>query len=205
MPGLLARFSPDAPPKSSPFPRESHAIISAECHESPATAVASNGAAREPRKAIVSRTGADGCASGPRYHVDSVANAFAACEELPCHRRLATSAPTRRSASRTCRSSAAGMPHSASSHEPCGTQLGHRRRPADRELCRPAGQLPQHSWQGEIARCLQALLREPVHRSCNPLPPRSRIRSLQSCALDRRHEDGALGSRLEWRHVLARH
>ena len=86
-----------------------------------------------------------------------------------------------------------------------GAELRDRRGPADRELRRPAGDLPQHPRRGEPAGLVPPLLRQPVHRSRDPLPDRPGLRPLQGLALDRDHEDGPVRPRLLRRVLLARH
>ncbi len=63
--------------------------------------------------------------------------------------------------------------------QPRGAQLGDRRGPADGQLRRPAGLVPQHQGRGESARHLPPLLRQPVHRPGDPLPDRPGLRPLQ--------------------------
>ncbi len=58
--------------------------------------------------------------------------------------------------------------------EPRRPELGDRRGPADGELRRPAGFVPQHQGRRESARHLPPLLRQPFHRSRDPLPRSTR-------------------------------
>ena len=64
--------------------------------------------------------------------------------------------------------------------------VGHRRGPADGELRRPAGDVPQHPGRGGAARGLPEVLRQPVHRPLRPLPGRRGVRPVPGGAVDRR-------------------
>ncbi len=89
--------------------------------------------------------------------------------------------------------------------QPRRAELGDRRGPADGELRRPAGFVPQHQGRREPARHVPPLFRQPFHRSRDPLPNRPGLRPLQGLAVDRRDEDGALRHLLVGRDVLPRH
>ena len=86
-----------------------------------------------------------------------------------------------------------------------GAQLGHRRGSAERQLRRPARELPQRRrWRGPPRR-LPAMLRQPLHGSRDPLPHRPGLRPLQGLPRRRGHEDGALRPGRQRGHLLARH
>ena len=60
----------------------------------------------------------------------------------------------------------------------------------ERQLRRPARDVPQRSWRRGPPGRLPSLLRQPLHRSRHSLPHRPGVRSLQGLPVRRRHEDG---------------
>ena len=81
----------------------------------------------------------------------------------------------------------------------------HRRGPPDRELRRPAGDLPQRARTGGAARGVPQVLRVALHRPRHRLPRRARLRPREGLSLGRRAEDGALRPGRLGRDVHARH
>ena len=99
--------------------------------------------------------------------------------------------------------------HAARGRQPRGqlrrALVGHRRRPARRFVCRPAGDLPERHRHRRRAAPDQGGLRVALQRPRHQLPRAQGLRACRGGAVGRRAAHGALGPRLGRRDLHDRH